>query len=930
MATKDISTESASSRRLSGASALLSAGRLSLYTENGFRVLGMPVDATDDELNARHNVLKTYAALNKIKEVYTVAFGCEPPPNPHQLDAALERLTNDGEQRASDEFFWFWPRECGAKDDAGLEAIAEGNAEEALRVWREWEQEGGLARAVAQHNLAVNYLMLALGQTARHLAGSHQDTNEARLKNAWKNADKRWGEVAESDDVWEETKKRILSKDDRALTAAVADEMKSDLPKTLSAIHGDIARHYAEKGMMEWARFHLDTMLGDGQEVDDAYRAIVREITAPVRDGLEAARVQAFSYASSQDEGKKKQAFSRAKAFFENDFEKKAKPVLDLFYTGDSGLKQELEGIYDKVAATVCDCCVADFNAKKEAGESFENDNPLLQKAWDIAIDPKLKERIKKNMSGGGASVLEKILQTMADVSNDEGSPSARFRKLQSVRSELKKLASENKGDEQSQLLLKAFAILERRLSVEIFNKEHDFDLAKTAIECAIEDTSDVDDRKNFKEDLDTLQKNPSRNPILNIIKADPLLETLETMTEVSKDEGSPSARFRKLQNMRHKLKKWASESKGGEQSKPLLKAFAILERKLSVEIFNKEDDIGLAITAIECAIEDTPDADDRAKFEKDRDTLTGIRKGKGGKSGSSGGGKDEGIKGAREAAELTETFQEIADGKEDAMTRFKKLMENRNKFHRWADSYPEHELCKPMMQAFAGLERGLSVAMFNEGGEILARKGNRKEALLMVTMSLIAICFAIEDTPNADNLKQFKKDYDELVSVAKKLGISDIPKPAAEGRNRKTKSSSSGGRLPWHIAQSISAFCYGVMFLLFSFARTHDLIIGKLDWLQWWHFLVAGIVLGLLMPSRKPRALGIIIYFFVGMCFFTLLAWLVIMGQHFFVSEASAWGAWRAPGIGLAMSAVVMFLKRKNIEIWLNRFEARMKNNLV
>ncbi|MDR0353468.1 MAG: hypothetical protein LBI02_09020 [Opitutaceae bacterium] len=910
MAKKNLSTESTGSRRLGGVSALLSSGRLGLYTENAFRVLGMPVDATDIELQERHDTLKAYATLKRIGEVYTAAFGCKPPPSAHQLDNALERL-NDGEQRASDEFFWFWPREFGAENDAGLEAIAEGDAAAALRIWREWEQESGLACAVARHNLAVNYLSLALEQTARHLAGALAKKEEVPLKNAWKNADKRWSEVAGSDHVWAETQKRILSKGDPALTAALVDEMKADLRKTLSSIHGDIARHYAEKNLLEWAKFHVDAMLdnamlGDQEGFDDDYRATVREVTKPVRDRLEAARAQAQSYADSSDPDRKTQAFAKARDFFENDFEKKAKPALDLFYTGDGALKKERDGLYDKASGTVCNCYVAAFNARQKAGKLQEDDPALMKKALDTATDPNLKERIKKNMS----AVASVISSAAGGVSSD---------------------------------------------------------------------------------------------PALH--------EAMKTIAEVSAGGGRPSERFRALQRVRPKLKAWAAKHSGREDCKTIMSVFAKLERSISVALYNQEDNTALAFTAIRCAIEDTPDDADRAKFRDDLATL--------------------------EIKEPTDIFKRIAESKDDPFARFGQLVKIRPRFQQWADAYPRHEMNKSAMKAFAALERGLSVGMFNEAAEQLKAPRKRAESLELVSMAIFAVCCAIEDTPDEDDRAKYRKDYDQLVSIAEKLGIPDRkifkpnlvkrPPPAANlvkppapapglGRRvvpaanlvrRPVPAPNLGGRAgsgsrpgprrpgikkasadalsqtfaefitPVHLWGKFScAFVFSVPLFLLSLVFHHHypagLPLGERV-VQWWQFLWIGLVAGMAMPVSRwrpppPRllrlqgswtfmfALTLFLHSFVfrhyypaglpvatfvaqwwhlpvlgavaGLLFpfyrlsesfllfltafnvwggiVTLLAGLVLAARQAVISEELAAGLWRAPLIGFGISTVI------------------------
>ncbi|MCL2103510.1 MAG: hypothetical protein FWH21_00410 [Kiritimatiellaeota bacterium] len=638
MPKNDIDSTS-SSAALTGPAALLATGPMSLYTLNGFRVLGCPVDATDIELQEEHNKLDAYASLGKgrVGEVYTAAFRLQPPPSERQLDHALNRLMNDGEQRAHDEFFWFWPRDIG-RDDKGLAAIAGGDEKNTLAVWQKWEQEpDARVRAIACHNLAAAHLLRAIEYTASHLAGTPQK-GDAQMKSAWENAGEKWEKVADDRHVWEETERRVLSKGDPSLTADVARHLQTNLCKTLAAIRGDIAERYAQKALWDWAKLHIDAIAtGPG------YREVARTVTKPVRERLEAARSQTESYASAQDKNTKKQAFGKADDFLHDDFAKKARPVLDLFYTGDDELEKEKANIYDKVAGTVCDCCIATANAKQEAKEDLdgiaESILMLLDLTFDIATDPKLMERIIKNMDALKGTIVDPVLKEVAEVMNgvakSKEPSSVRFRKLQSERPMLRVWAVANPGHRERNDILKAFAMLERNLSVDIVNTENDLDLAITAIQCAIEDTPDDTDKIRFQGDWEELKKirdTRENNKDIN--------ELIGLINRLSEREGDALGRFRELIHAWEKFHDWADAHPRHEQCRPLMTALARLEWSLGEDISvagwkmmperNPEEsysfdpppeaqelwDIGCF--AMRLAIDDTPDHRDREKFQGD------------------------------------------------------------------------------------------------------------------------------------------------------------------------------------------------------------------------------------------------------------------------------------------------------------------------
>jgi hypothetical protein len=831
-----------------------------------------------------------------------------------------------------------------------------------LQLWREWEQEDGPARAVARHNLAVNYLMLALEETAKHLASALTKTNVTRLENTWKNADKRWGEVAGSGHVWDETKKRILSKGDPALTAALADQMKADLRKTLSAIHGDIARHYAEKGMLEHAKFHVDAMPGDGG-VDDGYRATIREVTKPVRDRLEAARTQAQAHANSPDEGKKKQAFAKARDFFETDFEQKAKPVLELFYAGDkvdSVLKKEKEGIYDEVARTVRNCCVAAYNAKQRAEESTDDDTALLKKARAIATDPELIKKIEDAMSpagGGGISGPMEVQAAMLSVVKDKGTVKAseRFRRLQRVRPKLKEWAAKHSGEEACKTQLKLFAMLERALSVEIFNKEDDRALAIIAIECAIEDTSDEADRRKFREDRATLKpsiKNPPPPP--------PHDRILKTMAEVAKGDGKASVRLRKLYSVRSELKDMAARNSTSGESKQMMKMFAMMERSLSVDIVNKETVsllksgdiqearqlIANAMLAINNAISDTTDDDDRRKFRKDRDALNEIAE----KLGplpppdlGSGPGGGTTVTPSRPGI-VMRTANRLGGGKGKATPESARRGDFRapvmGRFAMMCCLALSAFLLSTVFQHY--LSAGWPVAgmvvqwwHLAIGGAVLGfvYPWNRAvyplapvfKAFTIWGIASTALVMAIVVAYTGFHPGVFRAwlwcattigftvsammigPYWVLLFVSQHAGGPTSPVRESSVR-----------RMP--------LFYIGVMFGLFAFSKDHIPVLANLPMLQWWHFPIFGVVLAFFVPARTYRSSFFLQFYFMTTWPMTLLAWLGLLVYNAIAPEASAVSKCWAPYIGMALGYLTLISRLERIPISLARMEKAMK----
>ena len=146
--------EAAQEGSSSGAELLLEVATPELYQQNAFRLLGLPVDTTPRDIAREAERLQLRERLGSGAPAAEGVFPLDPAPGADMIREAIQRL-RDPERRLVDEFFWFWPERFGeSRTDLALTALAGGDMQAAVDIWRAQEQAGD-GSAVALHNLAI-------------------------------------------------------------------------------------------------------------------------------------------------------------------------------------------------------------------------------------------------------------------------------------------------------------------------------------------------------------------------------------------------------------------------------------------------------------------------------------------------------------------------------------------------------------------------------------------------------------------------------------------------------------------------------------------------------------------------------------------------------------------------------------------------------
>ena len=477
---------------------LLAASHLNLYRENTFRITGLSIDASEREIQKQARKLKMLEELGQAEGASVHAYSIKPAPTADQIRGAMQRL-KEPEHRLIDEFFWFWPKEIGKSDqDSAIQALHRGDATAAHELWTN-EAADPKSGAVAIHNLAVLYHLVALDWTLEDLKSTVDPEREAKIEQYWRKAFEYWEQVASHDDIWDALKSRVQAIDDARLTTGFVRRMRASLPEAFDKINAEAALQFAEGGRMDWARKHVIFMNETHQGLDDVEKTALLVLT-PTRK-----RVKQL-IESAKEEVNRDPTHGLAAA---DKLVSSCRPLLelfDLFHGKESHHKTEL---FDEVAETVTSCCISYGNATNKLSES----NEVLRKALIFATAINLRERMQKNLDIAEGNIRNAVLQPVYNelktIQDSKDTPSIRLKKLQAqvLPFIAQFMEKEGASDDRLPELLNSTAIVLRGISVDAYNNASDVPTALAAIQLAVCLAQDPEQKKQAGQDLLLVQE---------------------------------------------------------------------------------------------------------------------------------------------------------------------------------------------------------------------------------------------------------------------------------------------------------------------------------------------------------------------------------------------------------------------------------------
>ncbi len=179
-----------------------------LYRRNAFRITGLPT--TVDRRTARQRQQQLNAALQVGADIDT---GSGTPADPDEVRAAFDRILGDPRRRLVEELFGYW-------DTDDKDCLC----------------PSALHRA---HDAAVRAHAAVLDQ---EVPGKKPSSAAAsKLSEGWRTAADNWKTALASPAFWSHLRHRIKTLDDRQLTFAAADSLRTELPLALLKPLTDLA-----------------------------------------------------------------------------------------------------------------------------------------------------------------------------------------------------------------------------------------------------------------------------------------------------------------------------------------------------------------------------------------------------------------------------------------------------------------------------------------------------------------------------------------------------------------------------------------------------------------------------------------------------------------------------------------------------------------
>ncbi|TYB44262.1 hypothetical protein [Actinomadura chibensis] len=337
-----------------------------LYRDNPFRVTGLPVDATDRDIRRRAEELRVRARFGDGSSPGSPLLPLDPPPGADAVQEAFQRL-RDPLLRLADELFWFWPSR--ANGDEALDALREGRAEDAERLWS--EPGPGRPAAVAAHNLAV---------LAHARALDSGDLGDER----WDGALRGWRAVLDTDAFWDLVAARARAAADPRVTPDMADELRERLPAAVLAVSAALAVRAASSGAHDQAAAHVRLMRGAGFDAE-AVDAALSAAAAPEASRLRSSGDDALDRASADPETGYGEAVRLAE---------RAEPVFAGLAAVLPAGHPVLAGLRDEVAGTVMRCAVRYINETEDWGPA----EGVLERAEAMADSPNVRADVAENL----------------------------------------------------------------------------------------------------------------------------------------------------------------------------------------------------------------------------------------------------------------------------------------------------------------------------------------------------------------------------------------------------------------------------------------------------------------------------------------------------------------------------------------------------
>ena len=339
---------------------------MDLIHQNPFRVLGLPITATDREIAKSISDLSIFMKMGKTKE-----FDCDYffPVKPLRTSEAIDNASKKIEQPNNKLFyalFWFWENPTNTIDEMAFEELKKGNVEKAIQFWEKATNNGVSSRNISNHkNLAVLYLGLA--------------SENGRLDKTMF--------------------LKSVSLSGKFLANGYFEEFIQHLVGSKHSIDPlEIIDSYVDE-IISLVKPHLNNTEGlKANELIKSFTSYAGEIQSVILDKFIGKHIHNIEHQIQVTESKRRGNIADAN---EAGFELFEKTIEDIVYLSSVLSESDLEYqlIADKLATEITECSICYFNefhgSETDPGDDALN---LIELAKSIAVGAKVKERIDEGM----------------------------------------------------------------------------------------------------------------------------------------------------------------------------------------------------------------------------------------------------------------------------------------------------------------------------------------------------------------------------------------------------------------------------------------------------------------------------------------------------------------------------------------------------
>jgi tetratricopeptide (TPR) repeat protein len=363
---------------------LLEAAKPDIYSINAFRIMEMPIDCGENDLNKRQKMIDI-ATKNgtPIPVGLGRALPLEQNPDEYVIRNALERL-RDPERRFIDEFFWFWPHELGGgRSDEALMTLKEGDIEGAVQIWTDFANSY-TAENVSIHNLAVLSHILALDLENKAQSAPLNEGQLKKLEIFWRQTYKRWKLLLDHTGFWKRLEARVIDFGDPRLDSSTVSEMRQMLPLGLLTINAHLAILASQRNDQISLERQLQIMRNSGLDNGRVEEALLRAME-PFREQIKTFCKNAKAQADYDPAHANKPAWNLLE---------QCQPILktvDHMLPKESAFRMTL---HDEVALRGLECTIS-FGNKTE---SWIEELKLFEAFLIIAESQSAKSRLEENI----------------------------------------------------------------------------------------------------------------------------------------------------------------------------------------------------------------------------------------------------------------------------------------------------------------------------------------------------------------------------------------------------------------------------------------------------------------------------------------------------------------------------------------------------